>query len=184
MLYTVPLSAQTKVFKIDASFGVSYPKNVIPNGFGLGVLTAIEPKLDIHCFSIGTRVGFNILRASPDVNYLAENQIDKFDMSLLATGDWYLTKGKFRPFIGVGTGLFLLSATPGYDITSESGDWKNYGSKFGGLVRCGIEMPYVRISLYYTCVGGKEKNSYGDINFDYISITVSGWFKIKNFANR
>ena len=39
-------------------------------------------------------------------------------------------------------------------------------------------MPYVRISFYYTHVGEKEKNSYGDINFDYISITVSGLFKL------
>ena len=178
MLYIVALSAQTKDFKIDASFGLSYPKDIIPNGFGLGVQTAIEPKFDINKFSVGTRVGFNILRAAPDVNFLAENQIDKFDVSLLLTGDYYLTKGRFRPFIGTGTGFFLLSATQGYDITSESGNWKSYGCKFGGLARCGIEMPYVRISFYYTHVGGREKNSYGNINFDYISITVSGCFKI------
>ena len=183
-LHIMPLPAQPKCIKIDASFGLSYPKNVIPNGFGLGVLTAIEPKFDIHYFSVGTRVGFNILRASPNVNFLAENQIDKFDMSLLLTGDCYLTKGKFRPFIGIGAGLFLLSATSGYDITSESGNWKSYGAKFGGLGRCGIEMPYVRISLCYTYVGGMKKNSYGYINFDYISLTVSGWVRIKKYEDK
>ena len=183
----VTLSGQTKDFKIDkidASFGLSYPKDAIPNGFGIGVLTAIEPKKDINNFSVGTRVGLNILRSTPDWDFVSKNLIDKFDVSLLLTGDYYLTKGRFRPFLGIGTGLFLLSATEGYDITSENGKWKSYGVKFGGLARCGIEMPYVRVSFCYNYIGGKEKSSYGHINFDYISVTVSGWFKLKKNASR
>lgn len=143
-LLTASLLGQTKSFKIDASLGFSYPKDVIPDGFGLGILTAIEPKFDINKFSLGTRVGFNILRSSYDVNYLADDQIDKFDISILLTGDYYLKKGKFRPFLGIGTGVFFLSVTPGYDITSEKGEWK----------------------------------SYGYVNFDYISMAVSGLFKL------
>ncbi len=182
LLFPFFLFAQEKSeihpYRLNIEFGLSYPTNVIPNGFGLGVLAAIEPKYDINKFSLGMRVGVNILRASPDAEFLAENQIDKFDANFLLTGDYHILNGKFKPFIGTGIGLYLLSATSGYDITSEKGEWKSYGAKFGGLIRSGIEISHFRMFLQYNLIGSKSKQSYGNINFDYFSINFSGWFRL------
>jgi hypothetical protein len=164
-----------KSFRIDMGLGLSYPTNAIPNGFGIGILSAIEPKYDINRFSIGSRIGFNVLRSSPNNEQLAENQTDKFDMNLLLVGDFHFTTSKFRPFIGIGTGIYILAATPGYDITSESGTWNNYGAKLGSMIRAGFDVSHVRVSVQYDIIGNKYHNSYGNINFNYISMSVYGY---------
>jgi outer membrane protein X len=138
-----------KPFKVDVSLGYA-----IPGGKGAkgGVLFAVEPKYAlINAFSVGLRMeGAVVARFSGyDQNGQPMDASVKASGSYLVTGDYYFTDNySFRPFAGAGAGIFTLASV---EVNSTSGEVSG-GSKFGGMVRAGIELSHFRLGLEYNIV--------------------------------
>jgi len=138
-----------KPFKIDLSMGYA-----IPGGEGAkgGVIFAVEPKYAvIPNLAIGLRMEGAIIAkfSGYDEEGNAMNTKVKAAGSYLATGDYYFTNNyALRPFAGAGAGIFSIA---GIEVNSNSENISG-GSKFGGMVRAGIEAGHFRLGLEYNIV--------------------------------
>jgi hypothetical protein len=141
--------SELKPFKFDASLGYA-----IPGGSGAkgGVLFAVEPKYAvISSLAVGLRMeGAVVARFSGyDQDGNPADVSVKASGSYLATGDYYFTDNySFRPFAGAGAGIFTLASI---ESNSNSGE-VSAGSKFGGMIRTGIEMSHFRLGIEYNIV--------------------------------
>ena len=68
--------------------------------------------------------------------------------SYLVTGDYYFTSSKARPFAGAGLGIYSLAAAS----TEDEGASVSSGSKFGEMIRAGVELSHFRVGLEYNIV--------------------------------
>ena len=163
-------SAQSKVYKpFKVDFATGY---AIPGGSGAkaGVLFAIEPKYALNDqITLGLRGEVAVVaRATADANGQAVSGEIKASGSYLATADYYFNTNKFRPFAGVGTGLFSSAAAS----VDADGDYVEgaSGIKFGAAPRVGFEFGHFRTAVEYN-IAGKT----GNINNNYLSIKL-GFF--------
>jgi hypothetical protein len=157
--------------KVDVSLGGAIPQGVGAKGGGL---FALEPKYALaDQFWIGLRVETAVMvrtftysdGSSSTTNVSASG-------SYVFTGDFYFTTSDFRPFIGVGTGLFRLASV---SVDDNYGDNSSIAStyKFGGMVRAGFEAGHFRLGVEYNLIGNTVLQSY-----DYNSgNTVNSPFK-------
>lgn len=141
---------ERKPFKVDISLGYAIPTGGGTGSSG-GVLFAVEPKYAItSAITLGLRlegaVTVSGIDGSGTVN---DNATAKAAASYLATGDYYFTENDFRPFAGVGVGLFQ---TAGVDVNSTNENIAE-GSKVGGMVRGGVEYKHLRAGIEYNLVG-------------------------------
>ena len=162
-----------KPFKVDVSTGYA-----ITGGEGAkgGVLFAIEPKYAvIPNLSVGLRFETAIMaRGFADNTGQVANMEVKAAGSYLVTGDYYFTDNTVRPFGGIGAGLFSLAGAS----AGSSGESVGSGSKFGGLVRAGVELGHFRMGLEYNLVPATKIAVY-DGNTTYTSETKNGYIGIK-----
>jgi outer membrane protein X len=136
-----------KPFKVDVSLGYA-----IPGGEGAkgGVLFVVEPKYAvIPSVSVGLRIETALMaRGRTD----ATGTNSEFDVkaagSYLATGDYYFTSSTVRPFAGLGLGIYSLAAAS----TEDNGASVSAGSKFGQMVRAGVELSHFRVGVEYNIV--------------------------------
>ena len=154
-----------KPFKVDLSVGYA-----IPGGEGTkgGVLFALEPKYAvIPNLSIGLRMEAAIIAKFSGYDE-AGNAMDtkvKAAGSYLATGDYYFTNNyALRPFAGAGAGIFSIAAM---EVNSNNGKVSG-GSKFGGMVRGGVEAGHFRIGLEYNLVPKTTYEGY-DSDGNYVT---------------
>ena len=154
-----------KPFKVNLSVGYA-----IPGGEGTkgGIVLALEPKYAvIPNFAVGLRMEGAIIAkfSGYDENGNAMNTKVKAAGSYLATGDYYFTNNyAFRPFAGAGAGIFSLA---GIEVNSSSENISG-GSKFGGMVRAGIEAGHFRLGLEYNIVPKTTFEGY-DSNGNYVT---------------
>ena len=154
-----------KPFKVDLSIGYA-----IPGGEGTkgGIVLAVEPKYAvIPNFAVGLRMEGAIIAkfSGYDENGNAMNTKVKAAGSYLATGDYYFTNNyALRPFAGAGAGIFSLA---GIEVNSSSENISG-GSKFGGMVRGGIEAGHFRLGLEYNIVPKTTFEGY-DSNGNYVT---------------
>jgi outer membrane protein X len=138
-----------KPFKVDVSLGYA-----IPGGSGAkgGVLFAVEPKYAlINNLSVGLRMEAAVVaRFSGYDNEGNANEASvKASGSYLATGDYYFSDNySLRPFAGAGAGIFTIAAA---EVNGDEGAVAA-GSKFGGMIRGGIEMRHFRLGIEYNIV--------------------------------
>lgn len=140
-----------KPFKVDVSVGYA-----IPGGSGAkgGVLFAIEPKYAvIPNLAVGLRMeGAVVARGYSGIENNDEVDVDvKASASYLLTGDYYFTDNySFRPFGGVGGGIYSIAAA----AITHNGSTASAGAdtKFGGLVRAGFEAGHFRLGIEYNIV--------------------------------
>ena len=140
-----------KKFKVDVSLGYALPTSSGGGSKG-GVLFAIEPKYAvINQLSIGLRMeaAVTVSGISVSSGTLSNNASAKASGSYILTADYYFTNNDLRPFLGAGAGLFT---TAGADLNSNN---SNVGSdtKFGGIVRGGIEYKHLRLGVEYNLIG-------------------------------
>jgi outer membrane protein X len=145
-------------FKVDLAAG-----GAIPSGSGAkgGVLFSLEPKYAvISRLSVGLRIEAAIMArgyvsndgstASASVSAAA---------SYIATSDYYYTNSSFRPFSGLGLGLYRFASasfeSSGNDVGAAA------GSKFGTMVRSGFEVGHFRLAVEYNIIG-KNTQTYVD----------------------
>jgi hypothetical protein len=136
-----------KPFKVDVSLGYA-----IPGGEGAkgGVLFVIEPKYAvIPNLSVGLRMEAAIMaRGRADAAGINSEVDVKAAGSYLVTGDYYFTSSKARPFAGAGLGIYSLAAAS----TEDEGASVSSGSKFGEMIRAGVELSHFRVGLEYNIV--------------------------------
>ncbi len=155
-----------KPFKVDLALGYAMPAGSGSKG---GVLFAVEPKYAINDnITLGLRFeGAATARASVDDNGNKVVGSVKASGSYLLTGDYFFNTNKFRPFAGVGAGLFKLAAVE-FDSSTEEGEVQA-GSKFGFAPRVGFEYGHVRTAIEYNAVDktGSINNNYLGIKFGF-----------------
>lgn len=143
------LQSPFKPFKVDLSLGYAIPGGTGAKG---GVLFALEPKYEvIPNLSVGLRMeGAVMARGTVDANGNAADVDVKAAGSYLLTGDYYFTQSTVRPFAGLGLGIYsLAAASANTNGTTAAG---GAGSKFGEMVRVGVELSHFRIGLEYNIV--------------------------------
>jgi outer membrane protein W len=156
-----------KTFKVDIAVGYAVPSGSGSKG---GVVFAIEPK---YAINDNITLGLRMEAAVTARGYIKDGEEFSGDVkassSYLATGDYYFTTNEFRPFVGVGAGLFSLASvsTEDGDITEEEIET---GSKFGFAPRAGFEFGHFRTAVEYNIVGKT-----GAINNNYLGIKL-GFF--------
>ena len=157
-----------KKFKGEVSLGyAAFPGN---SDIKKGFIFALEPKFAVlDQLAIGGRFETTLLgKEVASVNGYDEDDIKlKIYESFNVTADFYFTNNyNVRPFVGAGAGLYLVSsATSQYDYNTDDGT--NTSTKFGGLIRAGVELRHFRIGIEYNLV---PKSS---ASYDYFD-TVSG----------
>lgn len=158
-------AVQLKPFKVDLSIGYA-----IPGGEGTkgGVLFALEPKYAvIPNLSVGLRMEAAIIAqfSGYDENGEVMDTKVKAAGSYLATGDYYFTNNYgFRPFAGAGAGIYSVAAM---EVNSDNGKVSG-GSKFGQMIRAGVEAGHFRIGLEYNLVPKTTYEGY-DADGNYVS---------------
>jgi outer membrane protein W len=92
------------------------------------------------------------------------------NFSYTINGQYYLSNNTFRPFIGVGVGLFGLAS-----VRTDNVDLVSAGTKFGFYPRIGFEADYFAFNFEYnlipaTKIDGTDisiKNSYAGIKLGF-----------------
>lgn len=125
---------------------------------GGGMLFSLEPKYNLTDNSnIGLRIG-----AAASVSE-SDTEVDA-NINILATYDYYFNSenSSTSPFLGAGLGWYVLG-----DINDSSDSTINLGEQFGGVIRGGIELGKLRLTLEYNLLpksklehGESRKNSY------------------------
>ena len=164
---TAQSDSDLKPFKVDISLGYA-----IPGGSGAkgGVLFAVEPKYAVMSqLAVGLRMEAAVIArfSGYDVDGYPTNASVKAAGSYLVTGDYYFTDNySFRPFAGAGAGIFTLASA---EVNSTE-EGVSAGSKFGGMIRGGIEMSHFRLGIEYNLVP-KTKFTGFDNNGDPSTLT-------------
>ncbi len=135
-----------KKFKTDVSLGYAIPQGSGTKG---GVLFVIEPKYAVlDALSVGLRIEGAAL-ASIDV--AGEKGDVRVLTSYLATGDYYFSNNKFRPFAGAGAGMFTMASI---DIKGTTAAVPS-ASAFGFMARAGFELGHFRMGAEYNFLKNK-----------------------------
>jgi hypothetical protein len=163
-----------KPFKVDVSLGYA-----IPGGEGAkgGVLFVVEPKYAvIPNLSVGLRMEAAIMARGRADAAGTNTEVDvKAAGSYLVTGDYYFTSSKVRPFAGAGLGIYSLAAAS----TEDEGASVSSGSKFGEMIRAGVELSHFRVGLEYNIVP-KTTMEYINVNGEKTSTSMkNGYVGIK-----
>jgi outer membrane protein W len=149
-----------KPFKVDVAVGYAVPDG---HGAKAGLVFAVEPKYVLNDkFTIGLRMeAAATARAYVDNNGYMKSADVKASGSYLATGDYYFSTNKFRPFAGIGAGVFSLAAAS-IDDSGEEVSAVASSTRFGAAPRIGFEFGHFRTAVEYNIVGkvGKISNNY------------------------
>lgn len=153
-LVTFSATAQDfKPFKVNVSLGFAKPLTGSASG---GFLLAVEPKYGLSDnFDVGVRLESAFVARSVERNGTTTTGDIAGLNSALLTGNYLISTGTFRPFIGAGVGIFSVSSggtvsvtdgqTP-QDVTFVS------ETKFGGMVRAGFKTGHFVLSVEYNAV--------------------------------
>jgi hypothetical protein len=149
LCFSAIAQSNLRPFKVDLSVGYA-----IPGGSGAkgGVLFVVEPKYAvISNLSLGLRMEAAVVArfSGYDADGYPTDASVKASGSYLATGDYYFTDNYvFRPFAGGGAGIFRLA---GVDVNSNGGG-VSASTKFGGMIRAGVEVSHFRLGVEYNLV--------------------------------
>lgn len=158
-----------KPFKVDISLGYAMPSG---GGSKSGALFAIEPKYAVmENLSLGLRLEVAVVArfGGYDQNGDPQDVDVKGSGSYLATADYYFKNNyKFRPFAGAGVGVFTLASAE----SNSNSSGLDASSKFGGMIRAGIEVSHFRFGIEYNMVPHTTFDGY-DSNGDPATGLVS-----------
>lgn len=144
-----------KKFKVDVSLGYAIPQSSKGAGRNAGALFVIEPKYAVmDQLSLGIRFESAVMVNVDDLGETGEAQVNA---SYLATGDYYFSNNKFRPFLGAGAGVFTYANVNSEDDISTINDIPTT-SNFGFMARAGFEYGHFRLGVEYNFV--KDTSGY------------------------
>ena len=168
--------SKLKPFKVDLSVGYAIPGGTGAKG---GVLFVVEPKYAVMpVLSLGLRMeGAVIARfGGYDADGYPNEVSVKASGSYLATSDYYFMDNySFRPFAGTGVGIFRVA---GVEVNSNSGT-VSAATKFGGMVRTGVELSHFRVAVEYNIVPNTKFSGF-DSNGNPATVTSkNGYIGLK-----
>lgn len=154
-----------KPFKVDVSFGYAVPGGSGSKG---GALFAVEPKYAINDnITLGLRIEAAVMaRATTNSSGQTVSGDVKASGSYLLTGDYYVNTNKFRPFVGLGAGIYSNAAVAVDGSGNQTSDVAA-STKFGAAPRVGFEYGHLRMGVEYNVIGKT-----GTINNNYLGIKL------------
>jgi len=158
MLTSLAASAQEfKPFKVNLSLGYAKPSG---GGASGGVLFSVEPKYGLNDnIDLGLRVESALVARGVTVSgESATGDVAAIGSGVL-TGNYYFSTGGFRPFVGVGLGLFSI-ASAGV-LTVDNGQTEENvtfsgATKFGGMVRAGFKAGHFVLGVEYNAISASD----------------------------
>ncbi len=165
----IAVNAQTenerifKPFKVDVSVGYALPLGGSASTKA-GVLFVVEPKYAVaEQFAVGLRLEVAAMARGTVIGGTEfEGQVQG-NASYLATGDYYFSNNKFRPFVGAGAGLYKIGSAGFNSADSIIQTEVPTANKFGFMFRGGFEVGHLRLGIEYNAIGKSkfsENNSY------------------------
>lgn len=158
-------SENYQAFKVDIGFGYALPST--DNGQIKGGPTfTIHPHYRLtDDFAVGIRLEGAALSYK-------DNSLENPDLKLAvlasycATGEYYLSDGRFRPFIGVGAGYFYQTRV---STDSNTSGLISYGgnTKFGYFPEVGFEIGHLRVMADYNVL--PNKGGYTGFKFGFFT---------------
>jgi hypothetical protein len=142
VLFVAVSAAKAQEFKpFQLYVGVGY---AIPEGGG-GVLFGIEPAYRLSdAISVGLR--WEVAAMAKVVND-TDGQVSG-NGSWTVNGKYYFSNGKFRPYAGVGLGIYTIAAVSVGNNSGEVGG----GGKFGFYPRIGFDLGHFNINIDYNII--------------------------------
>ena len=169
-----------KKFRVGTGLGYAMPGG---SGAGGGILWALEP---------GYRVNDQILaQLRIEGALIVRGTVDEtsasFDIagisSYTVNGQYYLMDGNFRPYVGLGIGMFSIAAASVSGSSSGGGVSETAGTKFGFYPRLGFDAGHFTLNLDYNFVPNTEAvitsgttSTTTEFKNSYIGIRVGGYF--------
>jgi outer membrane protein W len=174
-----------KKFRVGLGSGAAIPSG---DGSKGGVLFYLEPGYRVSDdLIVGLRMEWAVMARGASIN---DGDVDAsgvdFDLatagSYTVNGQYYFMKGKFRPFAGLGFGIYKFSAVKLDDSDGESVEISGTDeSKFGFYPRVGFDAGHFTLSLDYNLVGAtkvEDPSGTDDVEFknSYLGIRVGAFF--------
>ncbi|MBO0931146.1 hypothetical protein [Fibrella aquatilis] len=172
LTFAVTAQAQEfKPFKVNVSIG-----GAIPSGGG-GVLFAIEPKYGINDqIDVGLRLESALMARDLTVNGNTSSGNAQGAFSYILTGNYMLSDEGFRPFVGIGAGIYGIAGT-GFTATSGTGGSTTNGninaaSVFGGMGRVGFKTGHFVLGVEYNFIPNSNSIVYDSNGTNKIGTSV------------
>ncbi|MFY7899212.1 MAG: hypothetical protein ACOVNY_03435 [Chitinophagaceae bacterium] len=153
ILISSSINAQSKnykAFKVNVGLGYAIPAKKTSGGTSGGAAFSIEPQYRLNdVINVGLRIegaavgSVSSSTANADVSVLS---------SYTASGEYYFASSGFRPFAGVGAGIFSMASATVNSSTTSTPTINYGGSKFGFYPRLGFETGHFRVTGEYNFV--------------------------------
>ncbi len=142
-------------FKLNLSLGYARPTG---SGAGGGLLASIEPKYGLNDnFDVGLRAEFALMAKAVSINGQDVSGDIKAAGSYVVTGTYLLGTNNFRPYVGIGAGLYSVAGTSFvYDDNDQSTNTSDVtveaSRKFGLMGRAGFKAGHFNMGFEYNIV--------------------------------
>ncbi len=143
-------STNYKAFKVNVGLGYAIPTNKVSGGTSGGAAFSLEPQYRLNnTINLGLRIegaavgSVSTSSGNADVSILS---------SYTASGEYYFKPTGFRPFAGVGAGIYSMASASVNSSTTSTPTINNAGSKFGFYPRLGFETGHFRVTGEYNFV--------------------------------
>ena len=164
---SILVSAQStayKAFKVDIGLGYAIPSAGNGTGVKAGATFTIEPHYRLSDdLAVGLRLEGAALGYQESTGTGTKTQVSVLT-SYCPSIEYYFTKEGFRPFGGVGAGIFSQQSVAG---SNGSATLVAGGSSFGFFPRLGFEAGHFRMAASYNIVGNSES---------YASFSIGAFF--------
>lgn len=161
-LITLSATAQDfKPFKVNLSLGYARPAG---SGAAGGLLVSLEPKYGLSDnLDLGLRIELAAMARSISVNNQNGDVSAKGMGSYLFTGTYYLSKNNFRPYVGLGVGLYSIAGTTVTVVNGQvQDDYEDYkveaSNKFGVMARVGFKAGHFNLGVEYNIVPNSKSD--------------------------
>ncbi|WP_019987279.1 outer membrane beta-barrel protein [Rudanella lutea] len=137
-----------KPFKVNTSLGYAKPMGA---GSSAGILLSVEPKYGLNDqIDVGLRMeGAFMARAAEIAGEMADSEIS-ISSSYVLTGTYMLTNTYFRPYVGIGGGLYSVGSLSFSENSSDLG--VGASRKLGAMARVGFKLGHFNMGVEYNLV--------------------------------
>lgn len=125
-----------------------------------GLFLKVEPKLKVlQNVYMGVRFGLTLNPQKFEIDNSSQFYINEEDdhgvISFVPTFDYYLNQNNFRPYLGLGIGIYVLSDIDAFPIAANPSDDEfiiRVNNQIGILFRGGFELGKLRFGLEYNYI--------------------------------
>jgi len=147
-----------KPFKLGVGVGYTQPAEG-----GGGVLISLEPAYRINdAIAVGLKIESAAMAKT--IGYV-DAEIAAIG-SYSINGQYYFGQGSFRPYVGLGLGLYSMGNVSVSEVASSGDAEVSVGDKFGFYPRIGFDFGHFNFNIDYNIV---PKSSIESISFDDLS---------------